>query len=465
MADLCKIVVLFPEFLGDFMMLAPFLHELKRRYEHSEITIYTSPSIFPIVRYHPAITHYHTFPTYRNVKGILWKEVFRFIRRLRKERYDIGYFTNDELFWFCFFGKVKTIIRENSTLLFRLFCKGTPHGFLRHNLRHAAERHMNNLEFLFDTSIPPDQYDFSLAVPAYLLNLPDRLRMDAPYIVVNPDCHTIKNFERVFYLNLIETLLNGGEKVVVVGLKDPHCLQDAFASHPNFYYQVGKTTLYELMGFIWKSKMYIGVDSGPSHLACVFGKKALIFFPPKGGHPALTCGFNKESYSYKLPAYESQCNRHCNNYVACPYHDCKGDYEWEAVRETLYHVLAMPERSWRDKYRETMKLAVGILVIFPDEPEVKEAAYFNRMREDGYSVIVRTHQKSRDIRLKDLVRFIQENGILVVHFMGKRVPFKFRVQEIVFRLTEQVYMVFYSGRALPISHDELFKLYLEKLNR
>ena len=115
-----SIVILFPEFLGDFIMLIPFIYGLKQVFPLSTIDIYTSPVASKCAAYHPCIDTVSTIPKLRESGRLQWKNVHEFAKELKQKKYDYGYFTNDYMFWPLFFGGIGTIIQEQKSLLFRL---------------------------------------------------------------------------------------------------------------------------------------------------------------------------------------------------------------------------------------------------------------------------------------------------------------------------------------------------------
>lgn len=95
--------------------------------------------------------------------------------------------------------------------------------------------------------------------------------VDSKYVVLHLDSESDKNFRRVFGVDwnkIVRYLSEKGYKVVQVGA--------ASSNIENVEYL--KTDLRQMMSLIVQSSMFIGIDSGPSHVAASLNVPSLIFF-------------------------------------------------------------------------------------------------------------------------------------------------------------------------------------------
>jgi ADP-heptose:LPS heptosyltransferase len=92
-----------------------------------------------------------------------------------------------------------------------------------------------------------------------------------PYIVLHLESMTDKNYRKVYGIDwetVVLKLKEKGYSVVQVG-KEPVPIPCA---------TVIKTSIREMIGLIANADLFVGIDSGPSHLAAALGTPALIFF-------------------------------------------------------------------------------------------------------------------------------------------------------------------------------------------
>jgi ADP-heptose:LPS heptosyltransferase len=426
-----KILILFPEFLGDYHFLIPFLHELKHCYPQSEIHMYTTATIVPLAKHHPSVDHVHDLPNLK-VKGTrTWLKILGFGWSLRKQKFDVAYFTNEYMLWVCKAAGVKTIIREHHSLINRLFCKGTPHAKLRDNLRHSMQRHVNNLESIFNYSRAPEDYNLSPGYSDRALPLPKGFNL-SDYVVINPDAKTIKNYNKAFYLQLIAYLLEKNLTIVVIGLRDSFDLNETFQNNLNFHYWVGKTNLFEATRLIRDSKIFFGLDSGTAHIASGQYTKSLVFYPPKGAHPSLTGAFYKNSYGYKLKPLKSACDRACKHFPSCPYDDCKTDYIWADVQTMVDTVLLSNGRPWTEKKLEVL----------------------------DHTINTWTLQSVKGLRYKYFFKYLKEKRIRVVIWEGPSLPLRLKIWHTWLKFSESHYCVIVTQEFLDYSGDDyLLKSY------
>ena len=91
------------------------------------------------------------------------------------------------------------------------------------------------------------------------------------YVVLHLESMTDRNYRKVYgveWSKVVSALAAKSFTVILIG-KDPEAVPGAIAV---------KTSLREMIGLIRNAAIFIGIDSGPSHLASALGVPALIFF-------------------------------------------------------------------------------------------------------------------------------------------------------------------------------------------
>jgi ADP-heptose:LPS heptosyltransferase len=99
----------------------------------------------------------------------------------------------------------------------------------------------------------------------------DLVPAGTPYAVLHIESFSNKNYRKVYgvdWNNVVQHLIEKGYTVVQLG-KDPAPLKGV---------QHVRTSIREMMVVIKKSSLFIGIDSGPSHLAASLGTPSLLFF-------------------------------------------------------------------------------------------------------------------------------------------------------------------------------------------
>ncbi|WP_207494254.1 glycosyltransferase family 9 protein [Aridibaculum aurantiacum] len=97
------------------------------------------------------------------------------------------------------------------------------------------------------------------------------LKMPKDYVVIHLESLSDKNYRKVFGVNWEEVVLylkNRGFKIYQIG-KSPEKIEGT---------EVLKTSIREMIGIISNASMFIGIDSGPSHIAASLKVPSLVFF-------------------------------------------------------------------------------------------------------------------------------------------------------------------------------------------
>ncbi|MEO0152537.1 MAG: glycosyltransferase family 9 protein [candidate division WOR-3 bacterium] len=162
--------------------------------------------------------------------------------------------------------------------------------------------------------------------------------IEGDYIVINP---TARYSSRIYrhYDKLDKLLENIPIKKVYIGTeKDLHFLKNYEFSGINL---IGKTTIREMLLIVKYAKLFVGNDSGISHIASAFNIPSIVFFGPT----VLSFGFEPFSDKYKVFQVNDLPCRPCSLHGEKP---CKrNDYaclDWiepEIVFEKILEFLSL----------------------------------------------------------------------------------------------------------------------------
>ena len=431
-----KIAILFPEFLGDYINLIPFIHRLGELFPVSEVTLYIPERMVSFAEQHPRLDRCFSIPD-RHVP-LAKKE---FVATLRAEKYDMAYFTNPDLLGIVLAAKIRYRIHEHSDFLFKWLCYGTPMCALRNRFPQVPERHIQNLDYIFGQRLPVDRYNFDAGIAIEDCDLV----ADLPrYVVVNPDSHSCKRYDRAFFVHVIRWLMDEGHTVVHVGLKDPHGLEPDFSSEGRYRNLVGKTSLSQLWGICAKADLFIGIDSGTAHLASVLGTPTLVLYPPKGVTPAVSCLLATKALPYQYSAFESACGLACSHYQACSFDTCATDYNLSDVkgriRETMNGDLS-PDDRWRVIYGSS----VPVLVVPRSADSGSLPQQISAFSQSGLSIRLGAADMVH-WSMSRMMDFIHLYNIRVLFWEGRcSVPFKWRVLNRWLRFSERCFLGMTAG--------------------
>lgn len=221
--------------LGDMVASEPILHRLNQKFGNTHITWITSKKLFPIYENHPLVD------TQLDQKYTLLSYLFQ-------KSNPFHHYYNLHLSGF---RKDETTGVSISNAKADLLGIHLSNYYHHHNLLEIALK-------LCDLSIEDAQPQI------YLDNLPFDIPWSKPYWVIHCKSNagfrdwTDENWQKL----LLKIIDQWDVKIIEVGHVNPLNFQ-----HGNFISMVGKTSLSDMMKIIKGSSFFIGLDSGPTHIA------------------------------------------------------------------------------------------------------------------------------------------------------------------------------------------------------
>jgi heptosyltransferase-2 len=127
------------------------------------------------------------------------------------------------------------------------------------------------------------------------------------------------------HLRMLVDILSRFVKVALVGdARDAQRFR-GMVWPPGVWNGLGRTTLVELAGLLQRSRLYVGMDSGPAHLAAAVGVPAVVLYGPT--HPAL--GMRPRGpapvWTLGLPLACRPCSLHGEGRCSMGTHRCMED--------------------------------------------------------------------------------------------------------------------------------------------
>lgn len=292
-----RILVISPDgMIGDFILLSPFIRELRRLMPESYIALAVPDKIMPLASNCPYVNEVIQLPSLGRTEfigGILKNIVFgRFF--LRKFKFESAILTTDNFDYkfgsFAIFGASIPLRigygRENAAFLHprktevcldRLLSCRIP--FVSDSL-HQSEIYLNILRFLFPKEViatgkpeiwvaESDRESCKLKCAELFARYQGRLFI----VIAISSSSPKKNWPLACNAELVRLLSARFNPVFLfIGLKeDSQCFKEIFESNQDAYDLCGKLTLRELFCMMKKADLFIGPDSGPAHVAAAAG--------------------------------------------------------------------------------------------------------------------------------------------------------------------------------------------------
>lgn len=159
----------------------------------------------------------------------------------------------------------------------------------------------------------------------------------APLVVVHPGAGTqAKRWPVTYWRRLIDSLREEGFFVAMIGAEEDRPFSGMIRHRPGVIDLTGKLQLTETLALLDRSELFIGVDSGPAHLAAVTGTRSVILFSGTN-RPAQWRPWSRQVLGLRRRTSCSPCHQ-----KLCPLadHACM-------TGMTPEHVLNMSLRWWK----------------------------------------------------------------------------------------------------------------------
>lgn len=243
--------------IGDLVMLSPFVELLAKSFKDNHLYI---------------ISEYDKFIEMENViwlkpsevkKNILRESLvisptltFRHFKYIFSSKHFIGYFISNKL--------ISNIKRFN------------------YSYDPKKEHYLEKVFPILD-ALKVEYNSNSFLYPSPLLD--SGFHMNEKYVTVAPYSNwNERQYPKEDYINLIKLISNDFNiRVVLIGSKSTSemCFNNQIKQECSSKFVVdmtGKTSIFEMNSIIKNGILFIGNDSGPSHIAYILAKKSLVFF-------------------------------------------------------------------------------------------------------------------------------------------------------------------------------------------
>lgn len=301
-----KILIIRLDEIGDVVMTTPFIRELRKNYPNAKITLIVKPQTYNLVELCPYVDKILTFKRYQGRFGFFVNilKAYSFTKKfLQKEKFDLVIIPrwdtdNYGASYLAYFSQAKCRVaysekvspvkaRENKGFdkFFTDVIKETKH-------LHEVERNLDvirflggkissaNIEAYFEdknkVSISQNSKNLQFVITTSTSSVDKEWNIKNYIEIIN----RLKN-----KFNIDITLIGNGERAEIQAKK----LEENCNIQNNL---VNKTTLRESQLILKKADIYLGADTGPTHLAATVGIKGLALFARR---------YTPDNYGYNCP--------------------------------------------------------------------------------------------------------------------------------------------------------------------
>jgi len=289
-----KILITRLSAIGDVIHALPAVYAVRQKHPDAQIDWLVEDKAYPLVSLNPYIDNVIILPRKE------WKKLHReegffkaiksfaaFFKKMRKKEYDI-FLDLHGLFKSAFAGfLIKADVRigpadgrELSTFLYQAKIE------IPNKKMHQVER---ALHLASSVGVETEEINYGLVIPDDLKNNIDivfntyRIPAKKKLVVINPfTTWESKNWYLSRYFELAEKLIEEGYYIIFTGSKSDREKIEKFEAinNDNYVNLAGKTSLKELAAVYKRADLYIGGDTGPTHLAAALGLKVISLMGP-----------------------------------------------------------------------------------------------------------------------------------------------------------------------------------------
>lgn len=288
-----KILITRLSAIGDVVHALPVAYAVRQKYPEARIDWLVEEKAYPLVKLNPYIDNVILLPR-REWREMLKKDVmgavkafFNFFKKMKKNNYDLNLDLHG-LFKSALSGFLSkpglrmgpADGRELSTLFYQAKIE------IPNRTLHKVER---NLHLASALGAETDEVNYGLKINPVIKSRVSRLfeeekvEKNKKLVVINPfTTWESKNWFLDRYFELANQLIKAGYYVIFTGAPSDREAIDSFISvEENSYSNLaGKTDLEELTEIYNRADLYIGGDTGPTHLAAAVGLTVIALMGP-----------------------------------------------------------------------------------------------------------------------------------------------------------------------------------------
>lgn len=367
--DIKRVLIVRPDAIGDMVLTLPAIAALRRQYPHLHITLlgsrYTYDLVAPTGLFDDIL-----IDKCRTGEARGWRGFWRYVREIRQMRFDavIHFYSETPEVWLTVFAGIRYQIGDKAKLgLWPIFRKyGT---FLKtfDQTKHVVEYNFQLLQ-AFGITMAPDTPLVPMLSPQHKSDGYHALikaGWDGQQKIVGFHLGVgggNKAISVLKFITTITTLHDAGYAICFTGHSAKECSdRDILVAQLPFPVLdlVGKTNLGALAGALSHWDLYIGVDTGPFHLAASMGVPQVAIFPTRRVKPLRWGPWQNR---HELVREAHQCPHFCPH-QACPLTVCSDALNETDIITKARRVLAGSGYTGKDQFALWFRHSMAVLIL------------------------------------------------------------------------------------------------------
>lgn len=398
-----KILVIRPDAIGDLVLTLPAIHALRQHFPDAHIAIIVKKYTSELAKIHPDINEViiDENPNLKEKHFDLGIDFYSFDIRypLMMLRAGIPYRVGD----------------KSRIMLNPFYNQGTILPYKDYT------KHMIELELLLlqKLGIKDNNPQFNLPAPSIDLT---KFGLSANDFVIgiHPGCGSSKPWDSKGYAKVCDALQEKYKaKVVITGGAKERAKAAEIISlcQKKPINLVEKTSLLELMALIKRFNIYIGADTGPTHLAAALKTPLVMLILAKNVKPVRWAPWNSQ-HIVIYPHPVANCPLYCDP-PKCQETYCSSKVSVNQILDAVEKLKNIETHSLEDWRR----MSFNVLLIADKNDQANNIV--SEMTNKGYNITLLSPEEIKSI--KNLLKIIETKNILFIYHLDKRVRLSVRL--------------------------------------
>ncbi len=278
-----NILIIKLRYIGDVLLSTPIIPLVRRHVPHARISFLVNAGTEAVLAHDPGLQEVMAL-----ARGSLLGQI-QFLRMLRSRRYDcvIDLTDGDRSAFISVVTGAPVRVGFSHARRWRHWRRWCYTDRLEglYGAMHMVEYQAKVLEFLGIRDVPgnPQLFLSEDEQRAALHTLETAGLSGQPWIMIHPAArYWFKAWPAERFAALGDALHEKGFRIVLVGSRHDRSLETEilrYANHP-FVSLIGHTSLLELAALMKRSRLFIGNDAGPMHMAAAVGCSVVALFGP-----------------------------------------------------------------------------------------------------------------------------------------------------------------------------------------
>ncbi|MBU0600469.1 lipopolysaccharide heptosyltransferase II [bacterium] len=275
-----KILIIQTGFIGDVVLTIPLIETIKKNYPQSFLCAVTLKNGKDILLYNPYLDEIIIYEKKSRDKGLI--NFINLVKKIRRKRFNLAILPHKSLrsVLIAVFSGIKERVGLKKYLAYLFYSKKIP--LIKED--QAIERNLRLASALNCALIEKNPHLYLSAKDNEYTDKFLRINSHDYLVGINPGAAwKTKRWVKEGFAEVGNILAKEGKvKIIFFGGPNETSLVKEIMELINFkpIIATGKTTVRQMISLISKCKLYIGNDSGPTHIAASLGIPTVVIFGP-----------------------------------------------------------------------------------------------------------------------------------------------------------------------------------------